>query len=98
MNKRKAPLSNNLNKEDYFEKLHDKIIQMASKYIREDTVLAIDPGDMVKKYAKQMEYLYKVRDERTATIESGYPLIHVAAADVNGEGMILLLMKLYSRI
>ncbi|OGF63717.1 MAG: hypothetical protein A2Y62_21420 [Candidatus Fischerbacteria bacterium RBG_13_37_8] len=91
-------LSNNLNKEDYFEKLHDKIIQMASKYIREDTVLAIDPGDVVKKYAKQMEYLYKVRDGSTGNIEPGYPLIHVAAADVSGEVMIPLLMKLYSSI
>ena len=37
-------------------------MRLAAPKITKETVIAIDPGDLRKKYAKKMEFLGKVRD------------------------------------
>lgn len=43
-----------------------------SQYIKDDTLLIIDPSDISKKYAKHMEHLAHVRDGSEGCIANGY--------------------------
>ena len=45
-------------------------------------VIAIDPGDIRKKYASKMEYLYRVHDGSENDIGDGYWLCKAVAADM----------------
>jgi len=55
-------LSRNLDDEDFTDRINDEICRLAVPKITDDMVIAIDPGDIRKKYAKKMEFLGKVYD------------------------------------
>jgi len=50
-------LSRNLDDEDFTDRINDEICRLAAPKITDDMVIAIDPGDIRKKYAKKMEFL-----------------------------------------
>lgn len=48
-------LSRNLNSEDFSDHINKEIIRLADDKITDEMVIAIDPGDIMKPYAKAME-------------------------------------------
>lgn len=61
-------------------------------------VIAIDPGDIRKKYAKKMEFLGKVYDGSENEVGNGYPLCKVVAADIESKKVIPLYCEAYSHL
>ena len=59
-------------------------------------MIAIDPGDLRKKYAKKMEFLGKVRDGSENEIGQGYPLCKAVATDIESHKVIPLYCEAYS--
>jgi hypothetical protein len=96
--KTETRLSRNIGKEDLTEGINSRLIEGGKSRIKEDTVLAIDIGDIDKPYAKSMEYLALVRDGSTGENRSaGYWTIEVIGADVDGEELVPLYGELYSQ-
>jgi len=68
-----------------------------SQAVNEDTVLAVDLGDICKKYAKRMEHLASVHDgSNDGNIVPGYWLNEIVAAHPYGDRIIPLYGELYS--
>lgn len=89
-------LSRNLDDEDFTERVNDEICRLAAPKITDDMVIAIDPGDIRKKYAKKMEFLGKVRDGSENEIGHGYPLCKAVASDIESKKGIPLYCEAYS--
>jgi hypothetical protein len=64
--------------------------------VTDDMVIAIDPGDIRKKYAKKMEFLGRVRDGSEGEIGEGYPLCMAVATDIESKKVIPLCCEAYS--
>jgi len=91
-------LSRNAAKSDFTDLINARLIDLGKSRIADDTVLALDPGDIDKPYAKKMEYLALVRDgSRKETKSPGYWTMEVVGADVEGEELIPLYSELYSQ-
>jgi hypothetical protein len=78
--------------------LNERISELGSSFIGEDTVLALDISDIQKPYAKKMEYLEKVLDGSEGEIGNGYWFVGVTGADISREGVMPLHTHLYSSI
>jgi hypothetical protein len=59
-------------------------------------VIAIDPGDIRKKYAKKMEFLGKVYDGSENEVGEGYPVCKAVATDIESKKIIPLYCEAYS--
>jgi len=88
-------LSRMLVKHKLSQSLEAQALASAAAQLQEGTVLAIDPGDLSRKYAKKCEYISRVRDGSTSEYVSGYPMISVVARDKFNKTTPLLL-RLYS--
>ena len=88
-------LSRNLDDEDFTAGINDEICRLASSKVTDDMVIAIDPGDIIKKYAKKMEFLGRVRDGSEHEIGNGYHLCKVVAADIESKKVIPLYCEAY---
>jgi hypothetical protein len=64
--------------------------------VNEDTVLAVDLGDIRKTYAKSMEHLAFVHDGSAGDIAPGYWLNEIVAAHPYGDRIIPMYGELYS--
>jgi hypothetical protein len=89
-------LSRQLQREGLCEALSDNLLARAAKHITEDTLLIIDPTDISKKYARQMQYLARVRDGSAGQISDGYWVCSVVGAQVDSDEIIPLYQRLYS--
>jgi len=89
-------LSRNLDDEDFTEGINEETCRLAASKITDDMVIAIDPGDIRKKYAKKMEFLGKVRDGSENEIGNGYPLCKAVASDIESKKVIPLYCEAYS--
>jgi len=66
-------LSRNAARSDFTDVINARLIRLGKNRIAADTVLALDPGDIDKPYAKKMEHLALVRDgSRNRTKHPGY--------------------------
>ena len=91
-------LSRHMGEEELTESINEQLIEEGAKRIQEDTVIALDISDIDKPYAKKMEHLALVRDGSTGEKRSsGYWLISVLGADVEGEDLTPLSGELYSQ-
>jgi len=54
------------------EELKSRAVDLAASKVERDDVIAFDPGDVTKKYAKKMDYLYPVHDGSTGKIGLGW--------------------------
>ncbi|MFC2111134.1 hypothetical protein ACFLQ5_01640 [Bacteroidota bacterium] len=61
-------------------------------------VLAIDPGDMKKPYAKAMEYLCGIYDGSEHTNANGYHLCQVTAANLTHDRIVPMYCEAYSHL
>ena len=81
-----------------WDRLHERILSLASNRVKEKTLLILDLSDLKKKYAEKMEYLAKVRDgSEGGEIVDGYWTNQVVASDVDSHEITPLYMSLYSQ-
>lgn len=89
-------LSRNLGNEDLTEAINKQIMRLADDKIQDDMVIAIDPGDMMKPYAKAMEYLCNIYDGSEHVGARGYHLCQVTAANLAHDRIVPLYCEAYS--
>ena len=87
-----------LKKQDMWENIHQQVLIDASAYIKDDTLLILDLGDLHKKYAEEMEYLAKVRDGSDGgQIVNGYWTTQFIGAQLGENDILPLYQELYSQ-
>ena len=91
-------LCRNLNNKDLGSELENMILCKGSKHINKDTLIVIDPSDIIKPYAKKMEYLTDVRDGSNKSIGKGYWLCQSIGVNQTKDKIIPLVSRLYSSI
>jgi hypothetical protein len=89
-------LSRNLDDEDFTDPMNKEIVRSGAPKVTEDMVIAIDPGDLRKKYTRRMEFLGGVRDGSEKEIGNGYPLCKAVATDIESKKVIPLYCEAYS--
>ena len=90
-------LCRNLAREDLTDRINRFLAWEGAGAVQEDTVLALDLGDLRKEYAKAMEHLATVRDGSTGELAQGYWLCEVIAAHPYGDRIVPLYGELYSQ-
>ena len=90
-------LCRNLAGTDLTDQINRWTVWEGAASVDEETVLAIDLGDVRKTYAKKMEYLGRVRDGSTGEIVPGYWVCEVLAARPDGETVTPLYGELYAQ-
>lgn len=89
-------LSRNLSKEDFSDHINSEIIRLADDKITDEMVISIDPGDIMKPYAKAMENLCGVWDGSEGEAAKGYHLCQVTAANLEHNKIVPLYCEAYS--
>lgn len=89
-------LSRNLASEDFTEEINNQVMRLAHDKIDESMVIAIDPGDLMKPYAKAMEYLCGIYDGSKHEAGKGYHLCQVTAANLDHNKIVPLYCEAYS--
>jgi hypothetical protein len=90
-------LSRNLGQEDMTDRINERISWEGAGRIGRDTVLAVDLGDVTKKYAEKMEHQAGVRDGSEGELGTGYWLMEIIGADVEGTQIVPMYGELYSQ-
>jgi len=90
-------LSRNLDDEEFTDEVNKEICRLGSGKVGEDMVIAIDPGDIRKKYAAKMECLCTIYDGSEHTLGEGDWLAKAVAADVEHKKVIPLYLEAYSQ-
>jgi hypothetical protein len=90
-------LSRNLDDEEFTDEINKEICRLGSAKIEDDMVIAIDPGDIRKKYAVKMEHLCTIRDGSEHELGEGYWLAKAVAADIEHKKVIPLYLEAYSQ-
>jgi len=90
-------LSRNLADVDFTEGINHQICRLGSSKVLEDMVIAIDPGDIRKRYARKMQYLCGIRDGSENELGDGYWLCKCVAADIEHKRVIPLYCEAYSQ-
>jgi hypothetical protein len=89
-------LSRNLCDEDFTEVLNNEILRLGDDKITQDMVIAIDPGDIMKPYAKAMEYLCGIYDGSEKEKAIGYHLCQVTGANLEHNKIVPLYSEAFS--
>lgn len=90
-------LSRNLDDQDFTAEVNNQVCRLGSAKVTDDMVIAIDPGDIRKKYASKMEHICKVHDGSQHEIGDGYWLCKAVAADIEHRKVIPLYLEAYSQ-
>jgi hypothetical protein len=77
-------LSRNLKRPGLRTVLQEALVSQGARRIEEDTLLILDLSDLVKPYAKKMEYLSRVRDGSEGKLADGYWLCQVIGVQNEG--------------
>jgi len=89
-------LSRNLNDEDFTEHINSQTIRLGENKVNDAMVIAIDPGDIMKPYAKAMEKLCGIWDGSEGEKARGYHLCQVTAANLEHNKVVPLYCEAYS--
>ncbi len=90
-------LNERLGKDDYVTPIEPAVLGQYPKAFDDDTVVAIDPTDTTKRYARKMGNLSKVRDGDTGKIGLGYNHIVITANQLNQANPTVLAYQLFSK-
>jgi len=90
-------LCRNMQDENLYKHINQRILEEAGKKIGKDTVLALDLTDIEKPYAKKMDFLAKVWDGMKKEKVNGYWVLEVIGADVYDEHLLPVYSELYSQ-
>lgn len=89
-------LSRNLASEDFTSEINNQLMRLAHDKVDDTMVIAIDPGDLMKPYAKAMEYLCGIYDGSKHEAANGYHLCQVTAANLDHNKIVPLYCEAYS--
>jgi hypothetical protein len=89
-------LSRNLMDVDFTESINNQILRLGDDKITDAMVIAIDPGDIMKPYAKEMEHLCSIWDGSEGEPAQGYHLCQVTAANLEHDRIVPLYCEAYS--
>lgn len=89
-------LSRNLSAQDLSNEINEEIMRLGDDKIDDSMVIAIDPGDMMKPYAKVMENLCSIYDGSEHEPAKGYHLCQVTAANLAHDKIVPLYCEAYS--
>lgn len=89
-------LSRNLGSEDLTIEINNQILRLGDDKIDDSMVIALDPGDLMKKYAKEMEHLCNIYDGSEHVNAKGYHLCQVTAANLSHDRIVPLYCEAYS--
>jgi hypothetical protein len=89
-------LSFELSRPGLWEKLTLELLKLAGAEISADTLLVLDLSDIAKPYAREMEYLGRVRDGSRGELTDGYWTCQVIATELGRPEIIPLYNRLYS--
>jgi len=90
-------LSRNLDDVDFTQGINNEICRLGGSKVLDDMVIALDPGDIRKRYARKMEYLCGIRDGSERELGNGYWLCKCVAADIEHKRVIPLYCEAYSQ-
>lgn len=91
-------LSRNLGDEDFTRAINEQILRLGDDKITDAMVIAIDPGDIMKPYAKAMENLCGIWDGSEGEAAKGYHLCQVTAANLEHNKVVPLYCEAYSSL
>jgi hypothetical protein len=77
--------------------LEERIIGEGARRVQQETLLIIDVSDIVKPYAEKMQYMARVRDGSSGSIEDGYWTMQVVGVEAGGKEITPLYHELYSQ-
>lgn len=89
-------LCNGLAKWELHNKISDALLKLASRHVTSTMVIGIDPGDIRKPYAKEMEYLCSIYDGDKKESCVGYHLCEVVASNLDHDKIVPLYLEAYS--
>ena len=89
-------LCRNLAAEDFSDHINTQIIRLGDDKITDEMTIAIDPGDIMKPYAKAMEKLCGIYDGSQAQGAQGYHLCQVTAANLEHNKIVPLYCEAFS--
>ncbi len=89
-------LSRNLADEDFTEEINNQLLRLADNKVDDTMVIALDPGDLMKPYAKSMELLCNIYDGSAHQPAKGYHMCQVTAANLNHDKIVPLYCEAYS--
>lgn len=85
-----------LDKPELNEKISETLLQRQCRKLNKASLILIDPSDIVKKYAKKMEGLSKVRDGNDGKWKTGYEALDIVG--VNTEDNNLSVFPIHSQL
>ena len=89
-------LCRNLAAEDFSNHINEQIIRLGDDKITDEMTIGIDPGDLMKPYAKAMENLCGIYDGSEGEGAQGYHLCQVTAANLEHNKIIPLYCEAFS--
>ncbi|MDD4754266.1 MAG: hypothetical protein PHT78_13705 [Desulfitobacteriaceae bacterium] len=89
-------LSMNLASEDISAQLNREIMRLAANKVDDTMVIAVDPGVIMKPYAKEMEKQYNIYDGSQGRPARGYHLCQVTGANLAHDKIVPLYCEAYS--
>jgi hypothetical protein len=89
-------LSRNLENIDLTSTINGQMLLWGKNKVTDEMVLSIDPGDIMKPYSKNMEYLCNVYDGDKHKKAKGYHLCQVTAANLSHDKLVPLYCEAYS--
>ena len=92
-----ARLSRQLNREGLRERVRENLLALAAPRVGRETLLVLDLTDVIKPYARQMEYLAEVRDGSSKKLGKGYWCCQVVAVERGSAEVMPLDQELYSQ-
>jgi len=90
-------LSRNLDDVDFTDGINREICRLGASKVLEEMVIAMDLGDIRKRYARKMEYLGGIHDGSEREVGNGYWLCKCVAADIEHTRVIPLYCEAYSQ-
>jgi hypothetical protein len=85
-----------LDKADLSIRLSQELLQKQSHRLKQDSLIIVDPSDIVKQYAETMEGLSKVRDGNDGKWKSGYDALDIVG--VNRDGNDISILPMHSQL
>ncbi len=92
-------LYENLRKEGLSEKLEQNLLQKQCSHLTKDSLILVDPSDLMKPESGQMEGLSRVRDGSMVKRGNGYDLLNMISFNKEDAGYQIspLCSELYSK-
>jgi len=88
-------LSRNLDDVDFTDGINREICRLGASKVLEEMVIAIDLGDIRKKFARKMQYIAGIHDGSEREVGNGYWLCKCVAADSEHTRVIPLYCEAY---